>query len=484
MTQPFTNTNPLRIAIIGSGPAGFYAADHLLRQNKLVVEVDMYDRLPTPHGLVRSGVAPDHLKIKSVTKVYDKIAANPRFRFYGFVEFGKHIQLEDLKRHYHQIIFATGAQTDKRMNIPGEDLQGSHAATEFVAWYNGHPDYRHLQFDLSEERVAVIGVGNVAIDVARILCLTQEELRRTDIADYALESLSKSRARDVYILGRRGPAQATFTNPEIKELGNLADADVVTLPDEVELDKITRLSLEQSNDQTAMRKIEILQGYAIRKTTQKSRKIHLRFFVSPVELVGDESGRVSAIRLVRNELYSDENGSLKSRPTGRFEELPVGLVFRSIGYNGIPLPNVPFDEKWGVVFNQRGRVIDPETQRPLLGLYATGWVKRGPTGVIGTNKTDSAETVDCILEDAACGNILNPPHPEANSVENLISERQPNYVTYKDWLSIDAQEVARGEAEGRPRVKYTSISDIFTALGREHQLVGCSKDERVERENI
>ncbi len=340
MTQPFTNTNPLRIAIIGSGPAGFYAADHLLRQNKLVVEVDMYDRLPTPHGLVRSGVAPDHLKIKSVTKVYDKIAANPRFRFYGFVEFGKHIQLEDLKRHYHQIIFATGAQTDKRMNIPGEDLQGSHAATEFVAWYNGHPDYRHLQFDLSEERVAVIGVGNVAIDVARILCLTQEELRRTDIADYALESLSKSRARDVYILGRRGPAQATFTNPEIKELGNLADADVVTLPDEVELDKITRLSLEQSNDQTAMRKIEILQGYAIRKTTQKSRKIHLRFFVSPVELVGDESGRVSAIRLVRNELYSDENGSLKSRPTGRFEELPVGLVFRSIGYNGIPLPNV------------------------------------------------------------------------------------------------------------------------------------------------
>jgi ferredoxin--NADP+ reductase len=286
----------------------------------------------------------------------------------------------------------------------------------------------------------------------------------------------------VYILGRRGPAQAAFTNPEIKELGNLADADVVTSPDEVELDQITRLSLEKDKDQTMMKKIDILQGYAIREITQKSHKIHLRFFMSPVELVGDESGRVSAIRLVKNRLYIAGDGGLRSHPTGQFEELPVGLVFRSIGYNGIPLPNVPFDKKWGVVLNHRGRIIDPETQRPVLGLYATGWVKRGPTGVIGTNKTDSAETVDCILEDAACGNFLNPPYPEASSVENLIRERQPNYVTYKDWLSIDALEVARGEAEGRPRVKYTSIPDIFTALGREHRLANKPKDTKGEKQ--
>lgn len=466
MTEPGTNANPLRVAIIGSGPAGFYAADHLLKQNGFVFEVDMYDRLPTPHGLVRCGVAPDHQRIKSVTKVYDRIAMNPRFRFYGFVEFGNHIHLEDLKRHYHQIVFATGAQTDKRLNIPGEDLKGSHAATEFVAWYNGHPDYRDLRFDLSQERVAVIGVGNVALDVARILCLTEGELRRTDIADYALDALSKSRIRDVYILGRRGPAQAAFTNPEIKELGNLTDADVVTLPDEVELDEITRLSLKQSNDQTVMRKIEILKGYAIRKSPEKSRRIHLRFFVSPVELIGDESGHLSAIRLVRNELYYDENGKPRSRPTGRFEQLPVGLVFRSIGYNGIPLPDVPFDPKWGIIPNHRGRIIDPETKRPLLGLYTTGWVKRGPTGVIGTNKTDSAETVECIIEDAVRGAILSPPDPEASRIENLVRERQPNYVTYRDWLKIDEREMARGRAEGRPRVKFTSIPDILAALGR------------------
>ncbi|HEX3033589.1 MAG TPA: FAD-dependent oxidoreductase [Thermodesulfobacteriota bacterium] len=466
MTKVGTSNNPLRVAIVGSGPAGFYAAEHLFKQNKVVVEVDMYDRLPTPHGLVRSGVAPDHQKIKSVTRVYDKIALNPKFRFYGYVEFGKHINLDDLKKHYHQIVFATGAQTDRRMNIPGEDFKGSHAATEFVAWYNGHPDYRDFEFDLSQESAAVVGVGNVAIDVARILCLTEEELRRTDIADYALEALSKSRVRNIYILGRRGPAQAAFTNPEIKELGNLADTDVITLPEEVELDEVTRQSLEQNNDHSTKRKVEILQGYAIKKASEKSRRLHLRFLVSPVELVGDEGGCVKALRLVKNELYSAEDGSIRARAMDQFEELSAGLVFRSIGYHGVPLPGVPFNERWGVALNHQGRVIAPDTKKPVPGLYVTGWVKRGPTGVIGTNKTDSGETVNCMLEDVVNGAIFDPSHPEAASIENLIRERQPSFVSYSDWLNLDKQELARGEAEGRPRVKYTSIAEILEALRR------------------
>src|SRR6266545_4074000 len=238
MTKPGTEAHPLRVAIVGAGPAGYYAADHLLRQDGVVVEVDMIDRLPTPYGLVRAGVAPDHQKIKSVTAAFDKVAAHPRFRFYGGVDLGTDITVADLRRHYHQILYCTGAQTDRRMGIPGEDLQGSHPATEFVAWYNGHPDYRDLQFDLSQERAAVVGVGNVAIDVARILCRSAQELATTDIADYALEAQRRSRIKEVYLLGRRGPAQAAFTNPEIRELGELADADVSTLADEVELDPL------------------------------------------------------------------------------------------------------------------------------------------------------------------------------------------------------------------------------------------------------
>lgn len=468
MTEVGTNTNPLRVAIIGSGPAGFYAADHLLKQSKFNVEIDMYDRLPTPHGLVRCGVAPDHQKIKSVSRVYDKIAAHPKFRFFGCVEFGNHIVLDDLKNHYHQIIFATGAQTDKRMNIPGEDLKGSHPATEFVAWYNGHPDFRDCEFDLSQERVAVIGVGNVAIDVARILCLTEAELKQTDIADYALEALSESRVKEVYIIGRRGPAQAAFTNPEARELGELADTDVIALPEEVELDEAARLAIERDN--STMKKIEILQGYAAARTLEKSRKLYLRFFLSPVELIGGESGRVSAVRLVKNELYIDDEGSLRARSTDRFEELPAGLVFRSIGYHGIPLPGVPFDKKWGVILNEKGRILDPDTKKHIPGLYATGWVKRGPTGVIGTNKTDSLETVNCILQDIAAGDMLAPSSPDPASVENLVRERRPDYVSYKDWLSVNESELTRGAAEGRPRVKYTSVAEIFAVLGRQNQL--------------
>jgi len=456
----------LRVAIVGAGPTGFYTADHLLRNPEVVVEVDMFDRLPTPYGLVRLGVAPDHQKIKFVTNAFDKIAASPRFRFYGGVEFGKDVTVADLQAHYHQIVYCTGAQTDRRMGIPGEDLTGSHPATEFVAWYNGHPDYRDCAFDLSQESVAVVGVGNVAADVVRILCRTPEELATTDIADYALEALRKSRVREVYLLGRRGPAQAAFTNPEVRELGELADADITAIPQEVELDPLSRAAVERSQDRATLKKVEMLREYARRAPTGKSRRLVLRFLVSPVELISDGAGRVAAMRLVRNELYATSTGVLQPRATDRFEELPAGLVFRSVGYRGVPLPGVPFNESWGVILNDKGRVLDPDTKQPVVGTYAAGWIKRGPTGVIGTNKPDAAETVECMFEVLARGAVLEPTRPEAAAAEALVRQRQPNYVSYTDWLKLDQIEVARGRAQGRPRVKLTSVEEMLAALGR------------------
>ena len=466
MTKLGTESDPLRVAVIGSGPTAFYATDHLFKQVGLAVEVDMFDRVPTPFGLVRGGVAPDHQKIKTVTKAYTHTAANPRFRFYGNVEFGKHLKLADLKEHYHAILYASGAQTDRRMGIPGEDLQGSHPATEFVAWYNGHPDYRHLQFDLTPERAAVVGIGNVAIDVARILCRTVDELRTTDIADYALEALSKSHVKEVYLLGRRGPAQAAFTPPEIKEVGEMADADVVVLPEEAQLDPLSQAAVASASDRSVLKNVEILQGYAVRKPTGKSRRLIVRFLVSPVELIGDAAGRVVKMRLVKNRLVASETGSLSAKATDQLEELPVGLVFRSVGYRGVPLPDVPFHEKWGVILNEKGRVIDPESKQPFVGQYTAGWIKRGPSGVIGTNKPDAVETVNCMLEDLAQDKLLQPSQPESRCVEDLVRARQPLFFTFADWLKLDEMEVARGQAQGRPRVKFTSVEEMLAALGR------------------
>lgn len=466
MTQPGTEANPLRVAIVGAGPAGYYAADHLLRQDGVVVEVDMIDRLPTPYGLVRAGVAPDHQKIKSVTAAFDKVAAHPRFSFYGGVDFGTHITVADLRRHYHQILYSTGAQTDRRMGIPGEDLKGSHPATEFVAWYNGHPDYRDFQFDLTQERAAVVGVGNVAIDVARILCRTPEELATTDIADHALEALRGSRIKEVYLLGRRGPAQAAFTNPEVKEVGELADADVTALPEEVELDPLSQADVERSQDRATLKKVELLREYATRKPTGKSKKLVIRFLVSPLELLGDEAGKVVAMRLVRNRLEATPAGTLQAKPTDQFETLPVGLVFRSVGYRGVALAGVPFHQSWGVILNENGRVLDPDTKQPVVGEYAAGWIKRGPSGVIGTNKPDAAQTVVCMMEDLTAGRILKPEEPDAAATERLIRGRQPRCVSYEDWLKLNAIEVSRGRAAGRPRVKFTRVEDMLTALGR------------------
>ena len=466
MSGPGTEHEPLHVAIVGAGPTGFYASDHLLRQAGPVVSIDLFDRLPTPFGLVRAGVAPDHQKIKSVTAAFDKVAAHPRFRFFGNVELGRDLAVEDLRQHYHQILYATGAQTDRRMGIPGEDLAGSHPATEFVAWYNGHPDYRDCRFDLEAERAAVVGVGNVAVDVARILCRTAEELASTDIADYALEALRASRVREVYLLGRRGPAQAAFTNPEIKELSELADADITAVPEEVELDPVSRAAFERTPDRPTAKKVEILQGYARRASAGKTRRLVLRFLVSPVELVGDVAGHVTAMRLARNELSATPTGAIQARATERIETLPVGLVFRSVGYRGVPLPGVPFNEKWAVILNQKGRVLDPETQQPRVGEYTAGWIKRGPTGVIGTNKPDAAETVACMMEDRGRGATLRPPHPEAEAIEALVRQRQPAYFSYGDWLRLDELEVARGRALGRPRLKFTSVKEMLAALGR------------------
>ena len=464
MVELGSESNPLRVAIIGAGPTAFYAAEHLFKQKEVVIEVDMYDRLPTPFGLVRGGVAPDHQKIKSVTKAYDRTAANPRFRFYGYVEFGSDITLDDLKKHYHHFIFTTGAQTDRSLGIPGEELEGSHAATVFVAWYNGHPDYRNLKFDLSRERAAVVGVGNVAVDVARILCRTPEELAATDIADYAEKALRESRIKEVYMLGRRGPAQAAFTNPEIKELGEMPGADIVILPEEAELDSLSKQSVEE--DKSTARKVEIIQDFAGRKASGKPRKLILRFLVSPVELTGNDAGEVARMRIVKNELYATDTGTLRPRATEAFEELPVGLVFRSVGYRGVPLPGVPFHEKWGVILNEKGRVIDPNTKKPVTGLYTAGWIKRGPSGVIGTNKPDALETVNCMMEDLANGSTLTPSAPEPSAVEDLVRGRKPNFVSWKDWQRLDEIEVSKGEKEGRPRVKFTTVEEMQEALGR------------------
>lgn len=466
MTTAGTAANPLRVAIVGAGPAGFYAADHLLRQTDRTVEVDVFDRLLTPFGLVRAGVAPDHQKIKAVTATFGKVAAHARFRFFGGVELGRHITVEDLRAHYHQIVFTTGAQTDRRMGIPGEDLAGSHPATEFVAWYNGHPDYCDREFDLSQEQVAIVGVGNVAVDVARILCRSPEELATTDVADYALEALRKSRVREVYLLGRRGPAQAAFTNPEVKELGELPAADIVVKPEEVELDPASRAELECHPDRATQKKVQILQEFAQRPPTGKPRRLHLRFLVSPVELLGDSAGHVAGMRLVRNVLQPSDKGGLQAKPTSQFEEIPVGLVFRSVGYKGVALAGVPFDERAGVILNDKGRVLDPATRRPIPGLYAAGWIKRGPTGVIGTNKPDAVETVTAMLEDLKAGAVPAPAAADGEAIVKLIRRRQPAVVSYQDWLKLDELEISRGRACGRPRVKFTRIADMLDALGR------------------
>jgi ferredoxin/flavodoxin---NADP+ reductase len=441
--------DPLRVAIIGSGPSGFYAAGNLLKAKDIEVSVDVFDRLPTPWGLVRGGVAPDHPNIKAVSRVYEKTAALPGFRFFGNVHFGDDVTHDDLADRYHAIVYATGAQTDRRMGIPGEDLPGSHSATDFVAWYNGHPDYRDLEFDLSAETAVVVGNGNVAMDVTRMLATDPELLAKTDCADHALEALRESKVREVVVLGRRGPAQAAFTNPELLELDELTRADVFVDPADCELDEHSAESLEGEGNITARKNVEILTGYSTAEPTGSEHEIHLRFLVSPVEILGSE--RVEGVRIVRNEL--DE--AQRPRPTDITDTIECGLVFRSIGYRGVPLEGLPFDEQRAVIPNEAGRVSDGE--------YVVGWIKRGPNGIIGTNKRDAKETVDVLLEDAAAGRLHQPTDPDPDSLEQLLSERKPDHVTYAGWEAIDRAEREAGEAAGRPRVKLTRTEELLEA---------------------
>src|SRR3954468_8937097 len=454
-----TNEHPLRVAIVGSGPAGFYAAGHLLKAKShpdLVVQVDMFDRLPTPWGLVRAGVAPDDPNIKAVSRVYEKTAEHPEFRFYGKVELGRDLSHDDMTSRYHAVVYAVGAQTDRRMGIPGEDLPGSWAATEFVAWYNGHPDYRDLEFDLSAERAIVVGNGNVATDVARMLALTRDELATTDVADHALEVMAESNVKEIVVLGRRGPAQAAFTNPELLELGEMTDADVFVDPGDADLDPLSRAFIEsEAAHATAKKNVDILSGYAGREPLGKRRRIVLRFLVSPVEILGTD--RVEGIRIVHNELVESDDGSLRARPTDIAEELDCGLVFRSIGYQGTRIDGVPFDERSCTIPNERGRI------EGRFGEYAVGWIKRGPTGIIGTNKRDAQETVDALLEDLEQGRLHEPVSPERTDFEELLRERKPDLVTYAGWEAIDRAEREAGEPHGRPRVKYTTFEELLEA---------------------
>lgn len=449
---------PLRVAIVGSGPSGFYAADALLRADVEVV-IDIFDRLPTPYGLVRHGVAPDHQKIKNVIKVYEGIASKPNVSFYGNVAIGRDVTVEELHDYYDAVIFAVGAETDRRLGIPGEDLPGSHTATEFVAWYNGHPDYRDRTFDLSAETAVIIGQGNVAVDVCRILSKTVDELKETDIAQHALDALAKSNIKRVYMVGRRGPVQAKFTLLEIKEMGKLEDCDPIVLPEDLDFDDASRAELEDPGNKSQQKVVSVLEEFGRRRPEGKNRQLHIVFRRSPREIRGTD--RVESIVLERNTL-SGEPFKIKAVGTGETEEIPCGLVFRSVGYRGLAVPGVPFDENAGVIPNADGRVMNGDAPAP--GLYVVGWIKRGPSGVIGTNKPDSQATVASLLEDLP--NLTPSPHRETAELLDTIADRGVRVITFGDWKRVDEHEVERGQALGKPREKFTSIKAILDLLHR------------------
>jgi ferredoxin--NADP+ reductase len=406
----------------------------------------MIERLPTPWGLVRFGVAPDHPNIKAVSRAFEKIANTGDFRFFGNVEVGEDVHHADLARLYDAVVYTVGAQADRRLDIPGEDLPGSWAATELVAWYNGHPDYQHLPFDLSGARAYVIGNGNVAVDVARMLALTADELAPTDTTDEAIVVLGGSGIREITMLGRRGPAQAAFTPPELQELGELAGADVVVDPADLELDPASAAALEEDRA-IARRNVDILREYAARTPAGKPKRVHLRFCVSPVGILGE--GKVEALELARNRLVPDGNGGIRAEPTGELEVVPCDVVFRSVGYRGVELPGVPFDHRRATIRNEGGRVVH-EDGSIFRGVYCAGWIKRGPSGVIGTNKKDAAETVARLFEDARAGLLRRESD---DSLEDILGERGVDFLEYAHWEAIDAHEREHGDRQGRPRVK-------------------------------
>ncbi|MCA1666265.1 MAG: FAD-dependent oxidoreductase [Thermomicrobia bacterium] len=448
---------PLRVAVIGSGPAGFYAAEALIKQTAIPVSVDIFDRLPVPYGLVRYGVAPDHYKIKSVISVYEKTLADPRVRFFGHVAFGQDLTRADYRRLYDAVIYAVGASSDRNLGIAGEDLSGSISATEFVAWYNGHPDAATRAMTLDARGVAIVGVGNVAVDVTRILAKTRDELAETDIADHTLPVLAQSAVTDIYVLGRRGPVQAKFTTKELGELGELANADIIVKPEEIALDPVSEAAL--AGQRVAQRNMEVLRAFATKPLEGKPRRVHLRFLVSPVEILGTE--RVEGIVLERNRLDEEQ----RAIGTGDYETLPVQMVLRSVGYKGVPLADVPFDPRAHVVPHRAGRVLERADSAVMPGEYVTGWIKRGPSGLIGTNKADSVETVKSLLEDAP--NLPPATEGDPEAVDALLRARNVRYVTMADWMELEKYETALGEAQGRPRVKIVHVEEMLERLGKD-----------------
>jgi ferredoxin/flavodoxin---NADP+ reductase len=439
----------LRVAVVGSGPAGFYAAGALLDAESQGFEVDMLERLPTPWGLVRLGVAPDHPKLKSVSRAFERIAEKPGFRFFGNVEVGRDLSHSDLLRLYDAVIYAFGAQTDKRLAIPGEDLPGSWSATEFVAWYNGHPDYQELPFDLDVERAVVVGNGNVALDVARMLALTPEELAPTDTTDQAIEAIGSSPVREIVVVGRRGPAQASWTTQELKEMGELAGADVFVDPADLE-------GAEAEDTQT-QRNLEVLRDFAAREPAGKPLVVRFLFLHSPVAIGGES--KVESVELMRNRL-EEQDGRLVAVGTDERETLECGLVFRSVGYRGVALPDVPFDDSRGTITNDGGRVTGVERT------YCAGWIKRGPTGIIGTNKKDAADTVARLLEDVEAGRLTHHAEATSDAIESLLAERGVTAIVYSGWTSIDELERAAGERLGRPRIKLRTWDELLEAAER------------------
>lgn len=423
----------------------------------------MFNRFPTPYGLVREGVAPDHESIKTVTRVYDKTAANPNFRYFGNVTFGTDVTHDELKPYYDAIIYAVGAQSDRRLNIPGEDLEGSYPATIFVGWYNAHPDYCDLHFDLSCERAIVVGNGNVAMDVARILATKPDELAKTDIADYALEALHQSKVREVVMLGRRGPIQSSFTTPELKEFGELEDVDVIVDPADLVLDETSQKAM--ADDKNAKRNYEVLQRYAAETNHTKPRRIVMRFLVSPVEILG-EDGNVKAVKIEKNKLVLHSDGTLRAEGSGEYETLDAGLIFRSVGYRGAALNGVPFDEKTGTIANVAGRVYHTSTSEFVPGEYVVGWAKRGPSGIIGTNKPDSAATVAALVEDLPSLKPIEADNRDRSKVEQLLQSKNIKYVTYDDWNTLNKLEIERGVPQNRPRLKFYRVPEMLEALNK------------------
>ena len=452
----------VKVAIVGAGPAGLFATEALLKGDDRV-SVDIFNRLPAPYGLVRDGVAPDHQAIKSVAKVYKRLLEHDEVRYFGGVSLGTDVSADHLRAAYDQILYAVGAQGDRRLGIPGEDLEGSRGATSFVGWYNGHPDYRQTAFPLDCEQVVVVGNGNVAIDVARILVRSPDRLAKTDIADHALEALRRSRVREVVLLGRRGPAQASFTNPELREFGRLSGVSALAEASELELDPASEAMAE--GDRIRTRNLATLRGYAEATPAVGDRIVRFRFFVSPAEIVGRE-GRVTGLRAELTRLEEQADGYLRAVGTGEFETFPCGLVLRSVGYRGVRLPGVPFDERRGTIPNDGGRVLGPDG-RPVAGEYVVGWAKRGPSGVIGTNKADAADTVRAMVEDREAGVFAGvvPGTSAVADIGQLLRNRGVSWVDKAGWSRLDACETNAGEAQGRPRVKLCRVDEMMETAG-------------------